>query len=418
MAQGEQINPKMLFWGRETAGLSIEEAAEKLGLKDTAKARGVDKLRALEAGERSPSRTQLLRAAAAYRRPLIAFYLPEPPRRGQRGEDFRTVSGAVSARDNGILDALLRDLRARQQMLREVLQDEDEARPLPFVASARMEQGAATVAGAIRTALGVTEEDQRFAKGPAGLFTLLREAAERIGVYVLLAGDLGSYHSDISEEVFRGVALADDVAPFVVINDNDATPARAFTLVHEMAHIWTGASGVSGPLRGLPDNVIERFCNDVAGEFLLPSGAVADLSHLRGASVQVVLGATERLAEVWNVSQGAVTYRFAQKNWILPDVASHFVWLFAGHWRREKQRTRATRSPDEMGPSYHVVRRNRLGAALLGVVRRNRLGAALLGVVRRALQGETITHTKAARILGVSPSSVEQLLQGRGAHAA
>jgi Zn-dependent peptidase ImmA (M78 family) len=403
MAQGEQINPRMLFWGRETAGLSIEQAAEKLGLKDTTKARAVDKLRALEAGERAPSQTQLLRAAAAYRRPLIAFYLPEPPRRGQRGEDFRTVTGAVSARDNGILDALLRDVRARQQMLREVLQDEDEAHPLPFVASARMEHGAATVAGAIRTALGVTEEHQRLAKGPAGLFTLLRNAAERIGVYVLLAGDLGSYHSDISEEMFRGVALADDVAPFVVINDNDAMPARAFTLVHELAHIWIGASGVSGPLLGLPDNVIERFCNDVAGEFLLPSQAVPDMSHLRGANVQVVLGATERLAEVWNVSQGAVTYRFAQKNWIAPDVASNVFGLLAERWRREKQRTRATRSPDETGPSYYVVRRNRLGAALLGVV-------------GRALQGETITHTKAARILGVSPSSVEQLLQGRGLH--
>src|SRR5436309_3271357 len=76
MAQGEQINPRMLLWGRETAGLSIEEAAEKLGLKDTVRRRAVDKLRALEAGERAPSRTQLGRAAVAYHRPLIAFYLP------------------------------------------------------------------------------------------------------------------------------------------------------------------------------------------------------------------------------------------------------------------------------------------------------------------------------------------------------
>src|SRR6516162_10619699 len=111
MSRGEQINPRMLSWGRETAGLSIEEAAEKLGLRDTAKARATDKLRALEAGERALSQTLLLKAATAYRRPLIAFYLPEPPRRGQCGEDFRTTTGAVSARDDGILDALLSDLR-------------------------------------------------------------------------------------------------------------------------------------------------------------------------------------------------------------------------------------------------------------------------------------------------------------------
>ncbi|MBV8589780.1 MAG: ImmA/IrrE family metallo-endopeptidase [Acetobacteraceae bacterium] len=355
----------MLSWARETAGLSIEEATQKLGFKETTRSRAADKLRELEAGWRAPSQTLLLKAAGAYRRPLIAFYLPAPPRRGHRGEDFRSVIGAVSARENGILDALLRDLRARQQMLREVLQDVDEARPLPFVASASVEDGATAVARAIRTALGTTEEHQRDAKGPAGLFRLLRGAVERIGVFILLAGDLGSYHSDISEEVFRGAALADDVAPFVVINDNDAMPARVFTLVHELAHIWTGASGISGPLRGLPDNVIERFCNDVAGEFLLPSDAVPDMSHLRGADVKVVLSATGRLTEVWNVSQGAVTYRFTQKSWIAPDLATNLFGLFAERWRREKQRTRASRSPDETRPLRRCAP-HRLGAALLG----------------------------------------------------
>jgi transcriptional regulator with XRE-family HTH domain len=123
MSQPEQINPRMLSWARDTAGLSAEEAANKLGLKNTAKVRAVDKLRALEAGDRAPSHIQLVRVAAAYRRPLIAFYLPQPRRRGDRGENFRTMTGAGSARDDGILDALLRDVRARQQMLKEVLQD-------------------------------------------------------------------------------------------------------------------------------------------------------------------------------------------------------------------------------------------------------------------------------------------------------
>jgi len=62
----------------------------------------------------------------------------------------------------------------------------------------------------------------------AGLSRVLRGAAERIGAYVLLLGDVGSHRSDIGEDVFRGFALADDVAPFVVVNDNDAVAARAF----------------------------------------------------------------------------------------------------------------------------------------------------------------------------------------------
>jgi len=400
MVQTVQINPRMLSWARETAGLSLEEAAEKLGLKDSAKASAAEKLRALEAGERAPSETRLQKAVSVYRRPLISFYLPEPPRRGERGEDFRTVTGTVSQRDNGLLDALMRDVRARQQMLREVLVDEDEAMPLPFVASARIEHGARAVAASIRNTLGVTEGHQKLARDPAGLFALLRTAAERIGVYVLLLGDVGSHHSDISEEVFRGFALADDVAPFVVINDNDAVAARAFTLMHEMAHIWIGASGVSGPLRWLSENAVERFCNDVAGEFLLPREAVADIPGLAQADAQVVLGATERVAEIWNVSQGVVAYRFVSDRRIGAEIARSLFEMFADRWRKERQRARDTKDANESGPSYYVVRRHRLGAALLGVV-------------RRAIQGEVLTHTRAAKILGVSPSSVDQLLQER-----
>ena len=139
MGPSERINPDILKWARETAGLSLAEAAEKLGLKDTAKATAVEKLHKLETGGGDPGQTFLRKAVAAYRRPLIAFYLPAPPKRGERGEDFRSQTGTVSARDNATLDALVRDVRARQQMLREALEDsEDGAELLPFVASARI----------------------------------------------------------------------------------------------------------------------------------------------------------------------------------------------------------------------------------------------------------------------------------------
>jgi hypothetical protein len=65
----------------------------------------------------------------------------------------------------------------------------------------------------------------------------LREQAHQAGIFVLLEGDLGSYHSKISPEEFRGIAIADSVVPLIVINPNDAKSARVFTLVHELAHI-------------------------------------------------------------------------------------------------------------------------------------------------------------------------------------
>ncbi|MFC7739369.1 ImmA/IrrE family metallo-endopeptidase [Roseomonas sp. GCM10028921] len=402
MAQAVQINPRLLAWARETAGLSPEEAAAKLGLKATTKITAAEKLLEAERGERPVSQTLLEKAAEAYRRPLVTFYLPKPPARADRGEDFRTVAGAASPREDAMLDALIRDVRARQQLLREALLDDEDTRALPFVASSRIGEGAKAVAAKIRETLGVTTAAQMKARDTGTLFTLLRTAAEQAGIYVLLLGDLGSYHSDVSEEIFRGFALADDIAPFVVINDNDAAAARSFTLLHELAHIWIGASGVSGPLRGTPAHAVERFCNEVAGEFLLPPEALEKVAAAKAIdfNLDVALSLTDDIARTWNISQGVVTLRFLLNGWITDQVATEMFRTFADRWRAERQRRRETRGPDDRGPPPNVVRRTRLGSGLLDTV-------------RRALQGDVLTHTKAARILGVAPAAVDQLLRER-----
>lgn len=402
MAKGVQINPGMMAWARETAGLSAEEAAAKLGLTSTGRASAPEKLLQVEAGRRPVSHGMLQKAAIAYRRPLVAFYLPAPPARGDRGEDFRTVTGTRLARDDAMLDALIRDVRTRQQLLREALIEDEDNESLAFVASCRMSDGVESVTASIRTTLGVSPLEQRKARDAAALFALLRAAAEKAGVFVLLLGDLGSHHSDVSEDVFRGFALADDVAPFVVINDNDATPARSFTLLHELAHIWIGATGVSGPLLGPPSNAIERFCNEVAGEFLLPLEALEPLKSAEAVDIDLAtaLSFAQDIARTWNVSQGVVTYRLWQNDQISNQLATEMFRVLAERWRGERNRVRQTRDPEESGPGYYAVRRSRLGAGLLDTV-------------RRALRSDVLTHTKAARILGVAPTAVDQLLSER-----
>lgn len=402
MAQAVQINPRILAWARESAGLSLEEAAAKLGLTSSARASAVEKLIQAESGERTVSQTFLQKLATTYRRPLVTFYLPHPPARGDRGEDFRTVTGAPSPREDAMLDALIRDVRTRQQLLREVLIDSDDARPLTFVSSCRITDGPKTVASHIREAISVSPSDQRKARDPTALFNLLRAAAERLGVFVLLLGDLGSYHSDIGEDAFRGFALADDIAPFVVINDNDATTARSFTLMHELAHIWIGATGVSGPLQRQPTNAIERFCNEVAGAFLLPPEALEKIAAVKDSDLKIpfALSLTDEIARTWNVSQGVVTYRFLLNGWISDGVATEMFRVFVDRWRTERKRVRESRDRDEGGPNYYIVQRSRLGFGILDTV-------------RRALQDDELTHTKAARILGVAPTAVDQLLRER-----
>ena len=396
----------MLVWARDRAGLEVEEAADRLGfIKSTEKESASQRLMALENGDRAPTRAQLLELVRVYRCPLLAFYMKRPPRRDDRGEDFRQSAGAVSRRESSLLDALLRDIRARQEMVRSLLEDEEESQELAFVGSASINDGARAVAASIASTLEFDHRGRGARRGDADtLFRTLRERAESAGVFVLLIGDLGSYHTALGVEVFRGFAISDRVAPFVVINDQDARAARSFTLIHELAHIWLDRSGVSGvPSPNAPRSLedrIEQFCNDVAGEFLLPAEALHaqpadfDAGDKRGAEDAIRL-----LADAWSVSEPMVAYRLKRTGKIETPVYRDLISDYASRWQRQRRRQRERNRERDGAPSAYVIRRSRLGRALLDVV-------------QRTLRDNVLTHTKAAKLLGVKPGAVEPLLRG------
>jgi len=385
------VRPEILQWARETAGLSLGRAVVALGLKDTRKSRAVDRLAALEAGSVQPSRPLLLKMAQKYRRPLVTFYLDSPPRRGDRGEDFRSTTEKQTDSEP-LVDALVRDVRARQQAVRDILADEDAPR-LPFIGAARLTDGVDGVLASIRDKIRLDVAEYRAQASPESAFALLRSRVEAAGIFVLLIGNLGSHHTAIDVEAFRGFALADDIAPFIVINEQDAAPAWSFTLLHELAHLWLGTTGVSGRSA---ESAIEKFCNDVAANFLLPLGELATLAVQRNtpageATARINAFATER-----HLSRTMVTYRLYRESRISEETWKTLTAGFLGQWRAARDAKRE-RQKDGTGPSYYVVRRHRLGPALVSFV-------------GRSVQEGSLTPTRASHILGVKPRNVAPLL--------
>lgn len=379
------FNPEVFRWARESAGLEPEAAAHAIGIV-------LASLIAIERGEKQPSRTTLAHMAKAYRRSLLTLYLPAPPRKGDRGEDFRTVVVERSVEADANVDALVRDLRARQSLVRGVLEDDEDVKPLEFVGSATMDAGVQALVRSVEQVLGFTRVQYRAQKDAESAFALLRQRTEHAGVFVMLTGNLGSHHSTIPVEAFRGFAIADRIAPFIVINDGDAKAAWSFTLLHELAHLWLGATGVSG---GTPEMQIERFCNDVAGEFLLPRADVQaiDLGGLElGTQIAVIADHANR----WRVSRQMVAYglykagRISLEAWQALEAGIRAMW--AAERRREKDQSKGPG-----GPSYYVIRRHRLGRAMLDFARRYTEAGAL-------------SPSKAAKVLGVKPRAVYPLL--------
>ena len=393
------VNHSILTWARETAGLTPEEAVKKLSIADTRRIEAVDRLVALEAGETEPTRSMLVKMAKQYRRPLLTFYLSTPPGKGDRGADFRSLTGNPSAAEDALIDALIRDMRARQSMVRAALVDEDEVEPLPFIRSMKMSDGQTLVLSGLETLLDVSVENFYAQPQADAGFNLLRTAVERRGVFVLLKGDLGSYHSEIDTEVFRGLTIADEVAPFIVINDRDARSAWSFTLLHECVHLLLGQTGI-GSTRTESD--IEQFCDSVAGEFLLQAGELS-LLDLRGAhkvEPEIVRRISD-FANDRNLSRTMVAYRAYRAGLIGNVTFGHLYDLFRKQWVQERARQRERNRQHRGGPNYYVVRRHRTGQSLISLMQRM-MGAGALST------------SQAARVLGIKPTQVGAMLDSGG----
>lgn len=379
-----KINSDILRWAREGAGLTVEEAARAVGLSGP---QAADRLAEMERGEREPSRRQLTEFAKKYRRPLLTFYLPAPPAPGKRTHDFRTLPER-QAGGEAVLDALLRDIKARQALVLAAKEDADEADALPFVGSAGDGVNAADLALQLEQVLSFTRADYRAARTVEDAFKLLRDACERAGVYVILMGNLGSFHTGLGPEVFRGFAMADPIAPFIVVNENDARTAWAFTLLHELAHILLGESGISGYGS---DEAIERLCDRAAALFLL---SASELEGLRADA-----GSAERLADAIGAFAGArkVSRTMVAYNlWRSGVIDWPMYEVLAARFTAER---------------VERARQKRKGAVDYYVVRRHRIGQGLIRLVDRMVAEGALTSVAAGRVLGVKPTAIGRMTE-------
>ena len=396
------VNPNILVWARETAGLGVDDAAKKLQLTDSAKSTAVEKLNALENGENQPTKNQLNNMSKVYNRPLLVFYMAEPPAKRSQGIDFRQNADARSVREDAILNALLRNIIARQETVRSLLEDDDDFTPPNFVQSITMEQGAEHAVGEISRILDFDPLAKR-PSDPIILFKQLRAKVEAIGVFVLVLGDPRSLNNTIPSKVFRGFAIADRIAPFIVINPDDAKSARAFTLIHELTHILLGQTGVSGVASAdnptTNNSRVERFCNDVAGKFLLPEQVLSqDTQDFSQFDIDATMKVVEAIAKEWSVSEPMVAYRLSRTGYLDKDTYKELCAEFYARLQAKRDRDRDKKEDTDGGPRHYVLKRSRLGDALIKLVYQN-------------IRNNTLSHTKAAIVLGGKLSTVEPLLK-------
>lgn len=373
------INGDIVRWARERTGLTYAEVARPLKIQ-------IEQIRSWEYGEAYPAFGKAQDLARLLRIPFGYLFLSNAPSDDSPIPDFRTVTDTTPTDLSPDFLEVLDHALLQQDWYREY-QEQDSSLRLNFVGRSNMQVGPDAVAKDIRNYLEINADLRHGCRDSSAYLTRLSDNAQGAGLLVMRSGIVGSDTTrplDVDE--FRGFALTDPVAPLVFINAKDAYSAQVFTLIHEITHIWINQSGISNPdPTDFSARQIEKFCNKVAAQVLVPSGEF-------NAAWDLLLDEEEfpaKLARTFLVSGLVVIRRAYELNKINDN---EFYWLVT----REKRKVVKTRKSSGGDPMRTLVSRNsrRMTKAVLNAVRQNRL-----------------LYRDAARLLGVSNTRLPQLLR-------
>lgn len=263
------VQPAILRWARRTVGLDVAEVAQKLK-------RPPQEIDAWEDGTASPTYPQLEKLAyQIYKRPLAVFFLPEPPEEALPLKEFRTLPDADLQSLQRDTYLHIRRAHAYQLALRELFDGQNPSiRQIWKTISLSLSKDIAVQSQAIREYLGVTLEQQVTWKTDEQALKAWRNSIESCGVFVFKAA--------FKQKDISGFCLFDDTLPIVYLNNSTTKTRQTFSLLHELAHLLLSINGLSkfdiAYIDRLPkqQREIERFCNAMAAEVLIPE---RDFAH-------------------------------------------------------------------------------------------------------------------------------------------
>jgi|SRR5215831_9233494 len=373
------VRPALLAWARERSGLPAERLAARFPA-----------LPVWESGARSPTLKQLESFARATRTPVGYLMLTEPPEERLPLPDFRTMGDvAVSRASPDLLDTVYL-CEQRQEWYRGYAQLQGEE-PVHFVSTLTIDDDVAHAASQIRATLTFEPED-RGATWSEALRRLIA-AADDHGVLVMVSGIVGSNtHRKLDPNEFRGFALCDELAPLVFVNGTDTKAAQIFTLAHELAHLWLGESAISdADMTIISTNAIERWCNQVAAEFLVPGDRLAEAGLDRRRLPEEL----DRFARMFKVSTLVVLRRTVD----------------AGMLTREEYRAAYTRELERL---QELVQRRKSSGGDFYKTQPVRVGRRFAqALIASTLEGQTL-HRDAFQMLGFKNAERVRFVLGGG----
>jgi Zn-dependent peptidase ImmA (M78 family) len=332
-----------------------------------------------ESGEAQPTIKQLESFAKAVHVPVGFLFLPHPPVEVVPIPDFRTVGGREIERPSPDLLDTIYTCQERQSWYKDY-SVVSRLEPLDFVGSVGLETPPEEAARRIARRLEFDLDARRDCPTWTDALRQFIAQAERIGVLVMVTGVvMNNNRRHLDPEEIRGFALSDDRAPLVFVNGADTKAAQMFTLAHELAHLWVGATALSDSTpAAVGNNAVERWCNQVAAELLAPLAVVRAELRPNEALADIL----RRLARRFKVSSLVVLRR-------LLDAGAISRLEFNREYAAESERLRELARNAGGGGDFYLTT----------VARVSRRFARAL--VESTLEGRTL-YRDAFRMLGIA----------------
>lgn len=386
-----KINPAILKWAREDAAFDLLEAAKKLGFKDTSKSTAIEKLILIENGDEEPSKSTLEKMVLTYRKPLLVFYASDIPLQPSITTDYRKTDSTITAQEEFWLRTLVSDVAVRQYILSDVYSEFDDIDTIPFIGSVSASMNSEDIKSHFIKVTNFNLNRFRECPDETNAFNYAREVIEKTGVFVVLIGNLGSYHTGLSTEVYRGFTIANEYAPFIAINPNDAKGSLVFDLFHEFIHLMLGQSSISNG--NLSINV-EKLCDEVVGSIILSRKDLESLKIHQGDSFEEIIKKIAYAKECFNVSYTSIAYNLFKYRLVDRSVYLELEDYYSSKYFEYRKHQKESSSG---GPKYKILKNYQNGKLLTSTV-------------GELLHLGALSVKSASKVLGTKQSSVYSLV--------
>jgi Zn-dependent peptidase ImmA (M78 family)/transcriptional regulator with XRE-family HTH domain len=388
MSEKAHITPKVLKWARETAKMTVEDAAGKVHVQ-------VSKIAEWEEGISQPTIRQAEILAKAYRRPFALLFLPDTPKDFTPLQDFRRKSSKPLGPASTFI---IREIQQKHEWIK-ALNEENGEPKLPFVGKYTLRSNPEEVAMDMLQTLGI---DPLHYTTDSPVREWIKKA-EANGIFISRTSFIHSRLKLDSDEL-QGFCIADEYAPFVFVNSEDWEAPQLFTLVHELAHIWIAATGISNNIEPELKNrdkfhPVEIFCNQVTAIALMPASAFTFFGNQVYNSITSVFNSARKMG----VSSVAFLYRAYSLNLISPEKykklkkeadAAFNEYLIREAEKKAKLKERQKEKPG--GPDYYML-----------LVNKN--SHQFTRIVMDAFRGGHIPPTQASSLLSTQINNFSKL---------